>query len=108
MRQASERVTERTEGHLAEAERLLQSFERQVDLGVVDTERVETVRASLIGELASHPRVTEVALTYGRVVGTYDATDGPHDAGDVKLEPGTAGQLSVSRVGAETDAGVLV
>jgi adenylate cyclase len=108
MRQASQRVTERTEGHLEQAERLLRSFERQVDLGIVDTARLETVRASLIGELESHPRVTEVTLTYGRPVGTYDASEGPHDAGDLRLAPGESGQVSVARVGAESDAGVLV
>jgi adenylate cyclase len=108
MRQASQRVTERTEGHLEQAERLLQSFERQVDLGIVDTAKVESVRTSLISELESHPRVTEVTLTYGRVVGTYQAADGPHDAGDLRLAPGESGQVSVARVGAENDVGVLV
>lgn len=108
MRQASRRVTERTEGHLAEAERLLASFERQADLGIVDRARLETIEAALIGELASHPRVTEATLTYGRAIGVYAEHDGPHDAGELRMAPGESGQISIARVGAETDAGVLV
>src|SRR5882724_11849468 len=108
MRQASQRVTERTEQHLSEAERLLESFDRQADLGLLDVSRLETIESTLIGELASHPRVTEVTLTYGHGVGFYDASDGPHDLGDLRLAQGHSGQVSIARVGAETDAGVLV
>lgn len=108
MGQASQRVTERIEGHLSEAERLLDSFDWQADLGLLDTARLETVESSLIGELTSHPRVTEVTLTYGRAIGVYERDDGPHDAGDLKLSPDQSGQVSVSRVGAGSDAGVVV
>ncbi len=108
MRQASRRVTERVEGHLGEAERLLESFAWQTDLGLVDPARLDTVESSLIGELTSHPQVTEVTLTYGRAVGRYEHDDGPHDAGDLKLSPDQSGQVSVARVGAGSDAGVVV
>ena len=108
MRQASRRVTERIEGHLGEAERLLESFAWQADLGLVDPARLDTVESSLIGELTSHPQVTEVTLTYGRAVGRYEHDDGPHDAGDLKLAPDQSGQVSVARVGAGSDAGVVV
>ncbi|MBI2964504.1 MAG: adenylate/guanylate cyclase domain-containing protein [Deltaproteobacteria bacterium] len=108
MGQASRRVTERIEAHLSEAERLVESFEWQVDLGLVDTDRLATIESALIGELTSHPRVTEATLTYGRAVGVYEADDDPHDAGDLRLAPGRSGQVSVSRVGAESDAGVVV
>lgn len=108
MGQASQRVTERIEGHLSEAERLLDSFDWQADLGLLDTARLETVESSLIGELTSHPRVTDVTLTYGRAIGVYERDDGPHDAGDLKLSPDQSGQVSVSRVGAGSDAGVVV
>jgi len=108
MTQASRRVTDRIEEHLGEAERLLESFEWQAALGLVDPARVETVEASLIGELASHSRVTEVTLTYGRAIGRHEHDEGPWEAGDLKLAPDQAGQLSVSRVGAESDAGVGV
>jgi hypothetical protein len=108
MRQASRRVTERIEGHLGEAERLLESFAWQADLGLVDPARLDTVESSLIGELTSHPQVTEVTLTYGRAVGRYEHDDGPHDAGDLKLAPNQSGQVSVARAGAASDAGLVV
>jgi adenylate cyclase len=108
MRQASRRVTERIETHLGEAERLLESFAWQADLGLVDPARLDSVESSLIGELTSHPQVTEVTLTWGRAVGRYEGDEGPHDAGDLKLAPNQSGQLSVARVGAASDAGLLV
>jgi hypothetical protein len=108
MRQASRRVTERIEAHLGEAERLLASFAWQTDLGLVDPARLDSVQSSLIAELTSHPQVTEVTLTYGRAVGRYEHDDGPHDAGDLKLSPDGSGQVSVARVGAASDAGVVV
>jgi adenylate cyclase len=108
MRQAGQRVTERIEGHLGEAERLLASFEWQVDLGLVDTTHPDSVESSLIGELTSHPQVTEVTLTYGRPVGRYERDEGPHDAGDLKVARGESGQISVARVGAASDAGLAV
>jgi adenylate cyclase len=108
MAQASRRVTERIESHLGEAESLLDSFAWQADLGLLDTGRFASVESSLIGELTAHPQVTEVALTYGQAIGTYERDDGPHDAGDLKLSPGQSGQLSVARVGAGSDVGVVV
>jgi adenylate cyclase len=108
MGQASRRVTERIEVHLGEAERLLDSFAWQADLGLLDTARLPTIESSLIGELTAHPQVTEVTLTYGRAIGTYEQDDGPHDAGDLKLAPEEAGQFSVARVGAGSDRGVVV
>jgi adenylate cyclase len=108
MGQASLRVTERIEAHLSEAERLLDSFAWQADLGLLDTARLAPVESSLIGELTAHPQVTEVTLTYGQAAGTYDQNDGPHDAGDLKLSPEGSGQISVARVGAGSDTGVVV
>src|SRR5262249_12963400 len=108
MRQASRRVTERMERHLGDAERLVASFAWQTDLGLVDPARLDSVEAALIGELTSHPQVTEVTLTYGRAMGRYEQDDGPHDAGDLKLSPEGSGQVSVGRAGSGSDAGVDV
>jgi adenylate cyclase len=108
MRQASRRVTERIEGHVGDAERLVESFAWQADLGLVDPGRLESVESALIGEITSHPQVTEVTLTYGRAVGRYEHDDGPHDAGDLKLSREGSGQVSVARVGAGSDAGLVV
>jgi adenylate cyclase len=108
MRQATRRVTERMEGHLGEAERLVESFAWQADLGLVDPNRLESVESALIGEITSHPQVTEVTFTYGRAVGRYEHDDGPHDAGDLKLASDGSGQVSVARVGAGSDAGLVV
>jgi adenylate cyclase len=108
MTQASRRVTDRVEAHLGEAERLLDSFEWQATLGTIDTARTGSVEAALLGELASHPRVTEITLTFGRETGRYEHDEGPWEAGDLRLAPGEAEQVSVSRVGAESDAGANV
>ena len=108
MGQASRRVTERVEEHLSEAERLLQSFEWQADLGLLDTSRVTTIESALLGEITSHPRVTEVTMTYGRALGVYEHDDGPHDAGDLRLSPEGSQQVSVTRVGAGSDTGIVV
>jgi adenylate cyclase len=108
MAQASRRVTERIEAHLGEAESLLASFDWQADLGLLDPSNLPALEASLIGEVTSHPRVTEVTLTYGQAIGRYERDEAPYDAGDLKLAPGLSGQVSVSRVGAESDTGIAV
>jgi adenylate cyclase len=108
MGQAARRVTERIESHLAEAESLLASFDWQADLGLLDTNDLPQLESSLISELTSHPRVTEVTFTYGRAIGRYEESEGPHDAGDLKMAPDQSGQVSVSRVGAESDTGIVV
>ena len=108
MGQAARRVTERIESHLAQAENLLASFDWQADLGLLEQGDLPSLEALLIGEVTSHPRVTEVTFTYGRAIGRYEAIDGPHDAGDLKLAPDQSGQVSVSRVGAESDTGIVV
>ena len=101
-------MTERIESHLAQAESLLASFDWQADLGLLDPSDLPSLEASLIGEVTSHPRVTEVTFTYGHAIGRYEANDGPHDAGDLKMAPDQSGQVSVSRVGAESDTGIVV
>jgi adenylate cyclase len=108
MAQASRRVTERIEAHLGEAESLLASFDWQADLGLLDPSDLPALEASLIGEVTSHPRVTEVTLTYGQAIGRYERDEAPHDAGDLKLAHDQSGQVSVSRVGAESDTGIVV
>jgi adenylate cyclase len=108
MAQASRRVTERIEAHLGEAENLLASFDWQADLGLLDPGNLPSLEASLIGEVTSHPRVTEVTLTYGQAIGRYERDEAPYDAGDLKLAPDQSGQVSVSRVGAESDTGISV
>jgi adenylate cyclase len=108
MAQASGRVTERIEAHLGEAENLLASFDWQADLGLLDPGDLPSLEASLVGEVTSHPRVTEVTFTYGQAIGRYERDEGPYDAGDLKLAPNQSGQVSISRVGAESDTGVVV
>ncbi len=76
MGQAARRVTERIESHLGEAENLLASFDWQADLGLLDPGDLPSLEALLIGEVTSHPRVTEVTFTYGRAIGRYEATMG--------------------------------
>jgi adenylate cyclase len=108
MAQASRRVTERIEAHLGEAENLLASFDWQADLGLLDPGDLPSLEASLVGEVTSHPRVTEVTLTYGQAIGRYERDEAPYDAGDLKLAPDQSGQVSISRVGAESDTGIVV
>ncbi|MEO7435124.1 MAG: adenylate/guanylate cyclase domain-containing protein, partial [Candidatus Binatia bacterium] len=105
MRQASRRVTERIDEHLGEAERLVAVLDAQAALGIVTTETAETV---VLGALGGHPHVTDVTLTYGQGIGTWDHDEPPHDAGDLRLAPTGAGQVSGSRPTAGQAGAVLI
>jgi adenylate cyclase len=105
MRQASRRVTERLDDHLAEAERLVATIETQAALGLVTEDSVESV---LLGGLGGHPDVADVSLTYGRAVGTYDRDEPPHDAGDLRLAADGAGQVSIARATAREGGTMMI
>ena len=105
MRQATRRVTERLDEHLGEAERVVAAVETQAALGLVTMDTVEPV---LLGVLGGHPHVADMTLTYGRAIGTWDQDQPPHDAGDLRLAPTGAGQVSVSRPATGRAGAVLV
>jgi adenylate cyclase len=105
MRQASRRVTERLDEHLGEAERLVAALESQAALGLVTKDAVESV---LLGALGGHPHVTDVTLTYGEAIGTYELDTPAHDAGDLRLAPDRSGQISASRTATDRDGAILV
>jgi adenylate cyclase len=89
MEQAALRVTGAVEDHLAEAERVLASFEARRGL------RVE-LGAALAAELGPHPQVAAIALTYGKALGYWD--EGEH-AGELHLAPDERGEVAVIRTG---------
>ena len=105
MNQASRRVTERVEDHLGEAERALEFVEGEARLGVMDVSRPDSIEPVLLGALVSNARVTEATFTYGRASGVYEQSDGPHDEGDLRLEPESRGQISAWRA---SDGAVVV
>src|SRR2546423_5893312 len=99
MEQASRRVADRVEDHLAEAERVVASFEARLALGLVDAEQPAAVAAALLAELAPRPEVTELSLTYGRALGYYAKGDAGHEPGELRLAPEGRGQVAAIRSG---------
>src|SRR5262249_18281342 len=51
---------------------------------------------------------TDVTLTYGTAVGIYENDVPSHDAGDLRIDPTTSGQVSVTRPEDVADGRVLV
>ncbi len=100
MAQASRRVNERVAERLGEAERLLASFESQVALGLISPGKLETVEPALVGMLTGYPHVALITFTWGRAEGTYDAAEGEHEAGELRLSPRERLHVSVAREGA--------
>lgn len=105
MRQASLRVTERLDGHLGEAERLIAALESQATRGLIGPDTIEPV---LLGALGGPSPLTDVTFTYGTAVGTYERDEPPHDAGDLRLSRAGAGQVAVSRTATDGDETLLL
>ncbi len=92
--ETSRRLAGAVEGHLAEAEAVLQGVEAARAAGLLSLDEPGPAASALAAELARHPGVSALTLTHATSHGFQ--AEGP-EAGEALLEPGGRWQVSVMR-----------
>lgn len=87
-------VATRIESYLGQADEVVGRIEDELRLGVLDVRDARELRRVLVGEVGSHPALSEVTFTTGRFVGQ-------DEDGFPQLDPKGRRQLSVWRQGDE-------
>lgn len=87
---ASERVKERVEGYLAQAEAAVEVLERNVRSGACSLADADSIGSCLYAAAAGNPNLAEVTFTHGNRIGFGGD-------GEPRLAPGETWQISVFR-----------
>jgi adenylate cyclase len=103
MAEASRRITDAVEDHLAEAERVVDAFDAKLAEGLVSADGPTGAAAALRAELAGRSTVSALSLTHARADGFFDQAGDGHDQGDARLRSDERWQVSVRRTGPGTE-----
>jgi adenylate cyclase len=93
-------IGQRIQTYLDGAERVIGSFERQVQLGLCDPADPRSVEAALFAAMLDNPGMAGISLTTGRALG-FD------DDGRMLLAPEGRGQMAVYREGLDAGSALI-
>jgi len=96
--QVAREVAQRVTNYLDEAPRAISRFDQEIQYGLIDTRKTESVEQGLLSLLLANDKLSEATLTYAKRTGT-DAN------GNILIDRDSAGQVAVFR---STTAGEFI
>ena len=88
--QVAREVAQRVTNYLDEAPRAISRFDQEIQYGLIDTRKTESVEQGLLSLLLANDKLSEATLTYAKRTGT-DAN------GNILIDRDSAGQVAVFR-----------